>query len=156
MQEALQETARDRALPPPVQRDAGFLLARTGWQPKDLDDFISIPAGTFLYDEKQEEEIDAPFAIAKYPVTNLQYRRFIQAGGYDRREFWSEEGWAWRTGDYDSKAPEEYQDWLKRRPPENAANRFSGTIANGTIPWRRWWGSVGLKLRLIVTGFLQN
>ena len=125
MQEALQETARDRALPPPVQRDAGFLLARTGWQPKDLDDFISIPAGTFLYgDEKRKEEIDAPFAIAKYPVTNLQYRRFIQAGGYDRREFWSEEGWAWRIRKYDSKAPERYQDWLEERPSEKRGEPF--------------------------------
>jgi formylglycine-generating enzyme required for sulfatase activity/energy-coupling factor transporter ATP-binding protein EcfA2 len=125
VQDALVEAARDRALPPAVQRDAGFLLARTGWQPEDLDDFISIPAGTFLYgDEKREEEIDAPFEMAKYPVTNLQYRRFIEAEGYHRRELWSEDGWAWRMGDYDSKAPEDYQEWLEKRPPDKRGEPF--------------------------------
>jgi iron(II)-dependent oxidoreductase len=29
------------------------------------------------------------------PVTNGQYLAFIEAGGYVRREFWSDEGWRW-------------------------------------------------------------
>jgi formylglycine-generating enzyme required for sulfatase activity len=53
--------------------------------------------------------------MGKYPVTNLQFARFIASGGYDRPEYWSEAGWAWRTGTYDSKAPKELWDWLSER-----------------------------------------
>jgi len=35
--------------------------------------------------------------IDKYEVTNQQYDQFIAAGGYDQREFWTQEGWDWRT-----------------------------------------------------------
>jgi gamma-glutamyl hercynylcysteine S-oxide synthase len=43
-------------------------------------------------------EVNVPkFAIENYNVTNREYLRFIQAGGYESRNLWSEEGWAWRT-----------------------------------------------------------
>lgn len=35
----------------------------------------------------------AAFEIAKYPTTNGQYRRFIEAGGYKQRQWWTDEGW---------------------------------------------------------------
>ena len=99
IQNALMDAMQNRSLPPVVQRDAGFSLARTGWIPNDLDAWIQIPAGAFLYgDEKKCGTIDKPFAMQKYPVTNLQFKKFMQANGYDKKEFWSEEGWAWRTG----------------------------------------------------------
>jgi iron(II)-dependent oxidoreductase len=37
-----------------------------------------------------------PFWIDTIPVTNGAYRRFVDEGGYDRPELWSEAGWAWR------------------------------------------------------------
>ncbi|MBK8783455.1 MAG: SUMF1/EgtB/PvdO family nonheme iron enzyme [Anaerolineales bacterium] len=79
----------NRSLPPAVQRDAGFSLARTGWAPNDLDAWIQIPAGEFLYgDEKEKQIIETMFAIQKYPVTNLQFKRFMDDGGYEQQEFW--------------------------------------------------------------------
>jgi iron(II)-dependent oxidoreductase len=39
----------------------------------------------------------APFWIDAHPVTNQDYLVFIGAGGYETREYWSEEGWRWRT-----------------------------------------------------------
>jgi formylglycine-generating enzyme required for sulfatase activity len=62
--------------------------------------------------------------MGKYPVTNLQYARFINAGGYHERRWWTEEGWAWHSGRYDSKAPHYLQDWLKQRPPEQRERPF--------------------------------
>jgi iron(II)-dependent oxidoreductase len=41
-----------------------------------------------------------PFWIDQAPVTNGLYLKFIEAGGYDRQEFWSEAGWAWRTREH--------------------------------------------------------
>jgi formylglycine-generating enzyme required for sulfatase activity len=120
IQSALMEALANRSLPPAVQRDAGFSLARTGWAPNDLDAWVDISAGEFLYgDEKQKAKIETPFAIQKYPVTNLQFRKFIEDGGYDKQEFWSADGWAWRTGTYNTKATEDYQkEQLERRPVE--------------------------------------
>jgi formylglycine-generating enzyme required for sulfatase activity len=37
--------------------------------------------------------VDVPtFAIAKYPVTNAQFAKFIDAGGYPQKQWWTEEG----------------------------------------------------------------
>ena len=47
--DALLVVSRNRALLPTVQRDAGMSLGNTGWSPEDLDSFIAIPAGPFLY-----------------------------------------------------------------------------------------------------------
>jgi iron(II)-dependent oxidoreductase len=45
------------------------------------------------------------FDIDRFPVTNRRYGAFIEAGGYDRDEFWSREGWGWRTS-VDHEAPQ--------------------------------------------------
>jgi ergothioneine biosynthesis protein EgtB len=57
------------------------------------------PAGDFVFDnEKWAHPVKvAPFRIARAPVTNEQYAKFIEAGGYEERALWSEEGWTWRT-----------------------------------------------------------
>lgn len=94
-----------------------------------------MPAGEFLYgDEKKTAKITEPFAIAKYPVTNLQYRRFIETGGYDKAEFWSAEGWSWRTGEYDTKAEDDYRDWLFRHPTEKRNQPFFWHDAKSNNP----------------------
>ncbi len=69
---------------------------------------IEIPAGRvrqgaragggFVFDnEKWAHEVtqDA-FAIASDPVTQGEFLAFVEAGGYARREWWSEDGWRWR------------------------------------------------------------
>lgn len=133
MIDALEEAAYDRNLPPATQCDAGFILGRIAAGSvdflarirPDLDEFIDIPAGEFLYgDEKKPAKIEEPFAIAKYPVTNLQYRRFITAQGYAKKEFWSVEGWAWRTGEYDTEAEDSFKNWLSKRPAEKRHEPF--------------------------------
>jgi iron(II)-dependent oxidoreductase len=37
-----------------------------------------------------------PFTIARAPVTQAEFASFVDAGGYRRREFWSDAGWQWR------------------------------------------------------------
>jgi formylglycine-generating enzyme required for sulfatase activity len=36
------------------------------------------------------------FWIARLPITNAQYRAFIDAGGYNTRRWWTGNGWEWR------------------------------------------------------------
>jgi hypothetical protein len=35
----------------------------------------------------------APYKIAKYPVTNAQFAKFIDGGGYREQRWWTTEGW---------------------------------------------------------------
>ena len=53
----------------------------------------------FVFDnEKWAHPVEiAPFKIARAPVTNAQFVEFVEDGGYLRREFWSYQGWVWRT-----------------------------------------------------------
>jgi len=47
---------------------------------------------------KQEEDSSRvePFKASKYLVSNQEFLKFIQAGGYHRKQFWTEEGWSWK------------------------------------------------------------
>ena len=36
------------------------------------------------------------FRIARTPVTVASWRTFAEGGGYERREWWTDEGWAWK------------------------------------------------------------
>ena len=40
--------------------------------------------------------VDA-FAIDRYKVTNAQYARFVEDGGYRDRNLWTPAGWAWKS-----------------------------------------------------------
>ena len=78
--------------------------------PRPVDDTerVVVPGGSFLlgtddrtaaYDnERPGHRVDVPtFAIDRFPVTVRRYAGFVAAGGYDRPEYWTPEGWAWRT-----------------------------------------------------------
>jgi iron(II)-dependent oxidoreductase len=57
------------------------------------------PGDGFVFDnEKWAHEVPVqPFRIARATVTNAEYAAFVDSGGYGRREWWSEEGWAWKS-----------------------------------------------------------
>lgn len=66
-----------------------------------LDKTVNIPAGKFLYgDDKSENDVAEAFLMDVYPVTNLQFKKFMQAGGYTAidilQSYWSDEGRKWR------------------------------------------------------------
>jgi iron(II)-dependent oxidoreductase len=63
---------------------------------------MGAPRGGFAYDnERPRHDVQLPaFAIARRPVTNASWMHFSEGGGYERREWWSEEGWAWKE-EYD-------------------------------------------------------
>jgi formylglycine-generating enzyme required for sulfatase activity len=41
----------------------------------------------------QQMHLDYAFQIARFPVTNAEYARFIDTGGYEQQEWWTEQGW---------------------------------------------------------------
>ncbi|MGQ0602952.1 MAG: SUMF1/EgtB/PvdO family nonheme iron enzyme [Anaerolineales bacterium] len=74
-----------------------------------------VPEGEFIRGSAPEEEdsfdqehtterrLTLPaYSAARYPVTNAEYRLFIEDGGYDAKGWWSEAGWLWRGGGADA------------------------------------------------------
>lgn len=112
----LEVTLQDEHVVAHRRRQAGQILGDFGWLPPDLEELVEAPRAEFLFGET-ERKIIIPYQywIAKYPVTNAQYSRFIEDQGYERSEFWSEQGWAWRIGSYDSQAAGFEQELLARR-----------------------------------------
>ena len=77
-----------------------------GAPPTGLE-LIAIPAGRctlgacaegFAYDnERPRHAVElAAFQIGRTPITNATFLTFVEGGGYERREWWADEGWAWK------------------------------------------------------------
>jgi len=66
--------------------------------------WVKIPAGPFLMgsldgdaeaydDEKPQHKLTLPaYYIARYPVTNAQFRPFVESDGYENPDYWTEQG----------------------------------------------------------------
>jgi len=74
-------------LAPGERAAAGAALARLG-DDRDFDELVTVPAGPFLMgddrdsDASPQHEVTLPaFKVGKYPVTNAQYLRFVEATG---------------------------------------------------------------------------
>ena len=87
----------------PDRQALGLSLGRLGdprvLSLRDPAAYCEVSAGDYPYGEGKKAErvrIAEPFLLSRYPVTNSQYREFMEAGGYTRRDWWSDEGWAWR------------------------------------------------------------
>jgi len=88
---------------------AKSLTLRTHGRPLKPD-LVEIPEGeatlglstadqeTFGWDnERGECVVSVPtFAIERHNVTNADFLRFVQAGGYQHRALWTDDGWAWK------------------------------------------------------------
>jgi iron(II)-dependent oxidoreductase len=67
---------------------------------------IGAPPDRFSYDnERPRHRTDTrEYMIGRTPITNASYLTFVEGGGYERREWWSDEGWAWKE-EYDITRP---------------------------------------------------
>ena len=76
-----------------VRIAAGEVLGRLG-DPR-VGEMVVIPAGPFIMGEGRERhEVRLPaYQIGKYPVTNVEFARFVEASGYKNASFWTEAGW---------------------------------------------------------------
>jgi ergothioneine biosynthesis protein EgtB len=94
----------------PSEKKIGDQITRKPAKARVKPDLTEIPAGQatlglvketgdeFGWDNELEaHEVDVPaFAIEKCNVTNGDYLRFIQAGGYKNRSLWDDESWNWK------------------------------------------------------------
>jgi formylglycine-generating enzyme required for sulfatase activity len=108
--------------------------------------FVKAPGGEFWMGSNKGDDPDAAdyemvegkahrvdcveqdYWVARYPVTVAQFGVFMEEEGYEDASWWSEQGLAWKTGEWDSALKEEdfgsrdifkfYQDLLARRGVE--------------------------------------
>jgi iron(II)-dependent oxidoreductase len=139
---------------------AGSSASQGRRAPTPLAADVLVPGGTFVmgddthpwaYDNERpgHEVTVAPFRIDTTPVTNRAYAEFIDGGGYDTRELWSEAGWSWRT-EAGLVAPGFWQregstGWTRRRfgrtepvPPDEPVQHVCWYEADA---FARWSGS---------------
>ena len=101
---------------PGLSAPDGLALAGSGGHP-GLE-LIEIPGGDctigagaagFAYDnERPRHRTDVRgYLIGRTPITNASYLTFVEGGGYERREWWSDEGWSWKE-DYDITRPQSW------------------------------------------------
>jgi hypothetical protein len=62
----------------------------------ELDSMVKVIAGEFIY-QNGTDRSEKPYLIDIYPVTNIQYEKFIKAGGYSKDQYWRPEGKDWRN-----------------------------------------------------------
>jgi gamma-glutamyl hercynylcysteine S-oxide synthase len=123
------------------------------------DNWVHVPAGAFemgagpegfAYDnERPRHTVELPaFQIARLPVTNASWMRFSEGGGYARREWWSEEGWAWKqqhdithdpgVAGGDPRAPACHVSWFEA----DAYARASGARLPSEAEWEKADGGI--------------
>jgi iron(II)-dependent oxidoreductase len=101
--ETMRQAMRLGAMLAPGEPALGAMDGTEGWIEVPAGPFaMGAPDGVFAYDnERPRHEVQVgAFRIARRPVTNATWLRFSEGGGYQRREWWSDEGWAWKE-DYD-------------------------------------------------------
>ena len=104
----LADLVTEGRLSPRERVEAGDTLARLGDPRPGLGvdpetgrpDFVwcEVSAGPFLMGEgdRQHTVELSGYSISLYPVTNHQYRSFVEAGGYEERRYWTAEGLEWK------------------------------------------------------------
>jgi formylglycine-generating enzyme required for sulfatase activity len=88
--------------------EAGEIVGTLGDLRITTDTMVLVKGGNFMRgsseddadafsNEKPQREIYLDdFMIGKYPVTNEEFKEFVDDAGYDREEFWAKKGWPWR------------------------------------------------------------
>ncbi len=114
------------ALTPQQRAEAGDALGNLGDPRPGVctlePDLIDIPAGEFAYGKDERRTIQKAYRIARYPVTVAQFKKFMEAGGYEEPRYWGGKqggGWQWRVSKHpDSRGKEPITQpryWLQPR-----------------------------------------
>jgi formylglycine-generating enzyme required for sulfatase activity len=71
--------------------------------------FVSLSAGGYLAESAIFEQ--PSFALTRYPITNGQFAAFVEAGGYQKRAYWTAAGWRLKQKEGWTEPRHWYSDW---------------------------------------------
>jgi gamma-glutamyl hercynylcysteine S-oxide synthase len=142
--------AREHPLEPPGAADG----SEQDWLAVAAGPFeLGAPSEGFAYDNERPRHsaTTGAFEIARLPVSNSAWLRFAAEGGYERRELWSEPGWAWLCEQRqapqhesiaagDPRAPACHVSWFEA----DAFARASDARLPSEAEWEKAAGSAGL------------
>jgi formylglycine-generating enzyme required for sulfatase activity len=104
-----------------------------------------VAAGVFTRGNGQTVTLDA-FSIDVYEVTNAQYQRFLEAGGYETQDYWSAEGWDW-IQEKGRRQPSYWHDEQLHQPEQpvvgvtwyeaDAYCRWAGKVLPEELQWEK-------------------
>ncbi|HNQ22293.1 MAG TPA: SUMF1/EgtB/PvdO family nonheme iron enzyme [Phycisphaerae bacterium] len=142
------------------------------------DGFVALPQSVYDYPGAPELDCETPaFLLAKYAVTNAQFQKFVDAGGYEELELWPQDVWPhlidfkdqteqpgprfWRRGRHDRRRADHpvvgvshyeasaYAQWAGYRLPTEAEWQMAASwrIRSSAHVWRRYPWGDALELR---------
>jgi iron(II)-dependent oxidoreductase len=111
----------------------GFVSGALAAPPEGM---VLVPEGTLRMgsdegaDESPVHEVRVKaFHMDIHEVRNAEFEKFLAAGGYDKKELWSDEGWAWRQK-AGHEAPES---WERRK--KDLGDAFPSHPVTGVCFW---------------------
>jgi formylglycine-generating enzyme required for sulfatase activity len=105
---------------------------------------IGSDEGLFKDEAPVHEVTLAPFAIGQFPITNAEWRLFLEAGGYEDKRWWdTDAARAWRRGEGTAEGPKQmWRDWRQQFHPNPAlireAHRTGKITSKQAEEWKDW------------------
>ena len=121
----------DATVEPTFRAAAGATLAKLGDPRPEATtiegmQFCCVPGGPFWMGEDKQEHLykglEQPYSIGRYPVTNAQFREFVEAGGYGEERYWPEAKEAGLWADAGFRVPPERHPLRQILPKEQLKN----------------------------------
>jgi formylglycine-generating enzyme required for sulfatase activity len=112
---------------------------------KDGRPMVKVPAGKFLYGEEKTEVETKEFYIDKYPVTNAEYKAFVDATGHPDPAHWRDRTWPAGKENHpvvevNWKSAAAYAEWAgKRLPTDEEWEKAARGTDGRTWPWGDEW-----------------
>lgn len=111
---------------------------------RDYRPMVYIPAGEFLFGPEREKAITGAFYIDRFPVTNAEYKKFVDETGHEPPAHWRRGTWPEGKADHPVvqitwHSANAYAEWAQKRLP----TELEWEKAARGMDARRWpWGNV--------------